>query len=198
MVELIVAIAILTMIGLGVVIFQQSVLRSTTILQSNMIAEAQVRRALLHFISEMRIAKPSASGGYPIESAATSSLVFYANIDNATDTERVRYFMATATSAFGNWVVKKGVTKPTGTTYPTANEKTWIVVFNMKNGTSTPLFSYFDSSYTGTSSALALPISIPSVRMVRMQLLVDPNSTRSPIPSTFMSQVTVRNLKSNL
>ena len=198
MIEAIVAISILSMIGLGVVLFQQSVLRSTKTLQSSLMAEAQARRVLMNFVTEMRTAKRSPAGAYAIESAATSSIVFYANIDTATDTERVRYFTATATAPFGGMVVKKGVTKPTGTTYNTANERTWNVVFDVKNGTSTALFSYFDSSYTGTTSPLTTPISVPSVRMIRMQVLIDPNAARSPIPKSFMTQVTPRNLKSNL
>jgi prepilin-type N-terminal cleavage/methylation domain-containing protein len=198
LIELIVSIAIMTMIGLGVVAFQQGVIRNTKVLQSNLQAESQIRKTLLTFIEEMRAARPSASGSYAIESAGTSSVVFFANIDATPDTERVRYFLATATQAYGGAVIKKGVTKPTGTTYSTANEKIQTMVFNVKNGTSSPLFLYFDSSYTGTSSPLTVPINIPSVRMIRMQIVIDPNAARSPVMQTYTSQVTPRNLKSNL
>lgn len=198
LIEMLVSIAILSMIGLGVVIFQQGVIRNTKVLQSSLIAEMQVRKMLTSFVGEVRVAKPSAAGGYMIESAGTSSVVFYSNIDTATDTERVRYYIATATSAFGGTVLKKGVTKPTGTTYNLANEKTQILVHNIKNGTSTALLTYFDSSYTGTSSALTVPISIPAVRMMKMQIIIDPNAARSPVVKTYSTQVTIRNLKSNL
>jgi type II secretory pathway pseudopilin PulG len=197
MLELIVAIGIFTFVGMAIVVFQQSVLRNTKFLQSNLIAQQQARKTLATFSAEIRAAAPSASGGYAIESAGTSSIVFYSNIDGGTDVERVRYFLSTSTSPTVFNVIKKGVVKPVGTTYTLSSEKTVTLVNDIRNSSSSPLFSYFDKYYAGTTSAMTVPINISAVRHVKMEIVVDPNSTRSPAMQYYRTQVSIRNLKDN-
>lgn len=193
LVEVITTIAIMLTVGGGIIAFQRSLIVNTKILQSALISEQQVRRTLQLFIGEIRGAGASAGGAYAIEAASTSSLTFYANIDKDASIERVRYFLATST-------LKKGIVKPTGTTYNLATEKISSIVFDMKNTSSTPVFIYFDKNYNGISSTTPLvsPINIPSIRLIKMSLSVDPNASRSPTFQTYTTQVSLRNLKDNL
>ncbi len=194
-IEAVVTIAILLMIGTGIIAFERSVLTNTKVLQSSLSAQQQERRTLAVFVSDLRSATQSAAGAYAIEAAGTSTLTFYANVDGDASVERIRYFVATGT-------LKRGVIKPTGTTYITANEKISTIVNNIANSTSTALFTYYDTGYDGFTSSstdpLPVPITIPSIRMIKISMVVNPNGVRAPVMQTYSTQVSIRNLKDNL
>jgi type II secretory pathway pseudopilin PulG len=194
-IEAVVSMAILLMIGGGIITFERSVLTNTKVLQAELNAQQQVRKTLSGFVTDVRAAAPSAAGSYAIDTAATSTFIFYANIDGDAAVERVRYFIATTT-------LKRGVLKPTGTLYNAVNEKISSVVFDVSNATSAPIFTYYDTGYDGFTSSstdpLPIPINIPAVRMVKISIVVNPNGVRSPVMQTYSSQVSIRNLKDNL
>jgi|SRR3989338_7987 len=202
LIEAIVAIGIMTLIGGGIVAFQKSVIVNSKVLQGTLVSQQQVRKTFSTFSAELRSASPSVNGSYAIESVSTSSIVFYSNIDNDATVERVRYFYATSTigSTVLN-VLKKGVTRPIGAVYTTAPETITTIVYDVKNSSTTPIFTYFDSAYSGVASStapLAQPVPIAEVRLVKMSLAIDPNASRSPIYQTYETQVSIRNLKDNL
>src|SRR3989344_8520903 len=107
-IEAVIAITFITLVGVVIVVFQKSVIGNTKIIQSNLVAQTQIRKTLQMFVAEVRSSTQSAAGGYVIEKAATSSLVFYGNIDNDSLIERVRYFIPTTTPPTA---LKKGITK---------------------------------------------------------------------------------------
>ncbi len=199
LVEAIVSIAIILLIGGSMIAFYRSVIMNTKVLQSSLNAQQQIRRVQQAFIAELRSATQSAGGAYTIESAGTSSIAFFSNTDADASIEHVRYFFATSTKGGPYNVLKKGVIKPTGTVYDPTLEKISTVVFDVKNSSTTPIFTYYDSTYNGTSSTtpLAEPINVPAIRLVKMSLAVDPNAGRSPVYQTYTTQVSIRNLKDN-
>ncbi len=197
LVELIVGVAIFSLIGLGLIFFQRTVVWTTKTAQTNLVVQQQVRRTLNTFSDELRSAKPSASGAYAIESAGTSSIVFFSNIDTATDTERVRYFLATSSTSTLYDVIKRGIIKPTGTTYNSANESISTIATNIKNTSSTPLLTYFDEGYAGTSTALALPVNISAIRHVQMNIIIQEYVGRGTSTQAYTTRASVRNLKEN-
>lgn len=195
LIEVLVSISILLMIGTGIITFERSVLTNTKVLQAELNSQQQVRRTLATFVSNVRAATQSGTGGYAIENAGTSSLIFYANIDKDSLVERVRYFVATST-------LMRGVIKPTGNTYLPASESVSRVVSDVANDSSSPVFLYYDKAYDGFTSSstdpLPLPISIPDIRLIQIVLTVNPNGVRSPVMQTYSTEVSIRNLKDNL
>jgi hypothetical protein len=147
---------------------------------------------LRNIVQELRSSKTGSNGSYPIAQAATSTIVFYSDIDVDGLQDQVRYYISGSD-------LKKGVIKPTGSPlgYDGAETITTLA-YNIKNGTSTALFEYFDSNYNGTSSPLSQPVVINAVRLVRVNLLIDADPRRSPIPRLYTSDATLRNLKDNL
>jgi type II secretory pathway pseudopilin PulG len=160
---------------------------------SDVISSAQDARVILrNIVQELRSSKTGSNGSYPIAQAATSTIVFYSDIDVDGLQDQVRYYISGSD-------LKKGVIKPTGSPlgYDGAETITTLA-YNIKNGTSTALFEYFDSNYNGTSSPLSQPVVINAVRLVRVNLLIDADPRRSPIPRLYTSDATLRNLKDNL
>lgn len=155
-------------------------------------SRADLAQTLQIFVTELRSAGPSSLGGYPIETAATSSIVFYSDIDKDGLFERVRYSFASGT-------IQKGIIEPAGNplAYATSSETTTTVVNYVVPQASTTIFTYYDTNYTGSEAALVPPISVSDVRIVKISIYADVNPETSPAPVFFTNTVNIRNLRSN-
>jgi len=193
LVELIVAIAIIAAIAVVLGRFQGDIFYFNGIIQDDLNAQMEGRRAIRILISDLREASSSSLGSYPIAAAATSTVTFFSDVDGDTLKEQVRYYVQ-------NKNVIRGIIKPSGNplTYNPASENLTTVVKNISNDASTPIFEYYDTNYSGNSSPLSIPVDILAIRLVKAQLVIDRDPTRSPNPLTITSQVSVRNLKDNL
>jgi len=192
LVEIIIAVSILVVVMIAVAAFQFNVLdysRHTEVTLGN-IQDAQ--NILKYMSKEMRTMSPSANGSYPILSLGTSTITFYSDMNGDDIKEQIRYYIASTT-------LYRGITSPSGSPsiYNIVNEKKNIIAKGARNGTSTPLFEYFNSSYDGSGSALSYPIAINTVRLVRINLTIETDPNKSPLPITFSTQVSLRNLKDN-
>jgi prepilin-type N-terminal cleavage/methylation domain-containing protein len=190
LVELLVVIFIMSLIGTAGFMLQNDVFKFNRIIFGQLDAQGDARQTLRKFTSDLRTAVPSSTGTYPIAQAATSSITFYANIDNDAYVERVRYFLATTT-------LKRGVIKPSGSplTYNSASETVTDLVQGIANGT-TSIFTYYDENYDGstTTPPLSLPVATQLIRLVKIEMVVDQNPNQPPAPETFTTQVTLRNI----
>ena len=151
-----------------------------------------VDQAFQIMTTEIRSAGQSGLGAYPIVSAGTSSFAFYSDINGDGAIERVRYFLGTST-------VWKGVIEPTGSplTYMSSSEQLSTAIANAIINTSTVLFTYYDSNYTGGQPALTYPIDISAIRTVKFSIYVDVNPSSTPKPIFFSGAALIRNLRSN-
>lgn len=190
--EVVVSTTIFVLVGLAIATFGKNIFSINLSVQNELSAELDGHKVLKTMVAEVRSAQPSATGSYTIESAATSSFIFYSNIDSDTPTERIRYFLT-------NGMLEKGITNPSGTppVYLPANEKISIVVRNVANGTSTPIFDYFNGGYAGTSSPLTQPVDVSAIRLVRATVIIEADPHRSPNPITITTLGAMRNLKDN-
>lgn len=197
LIEILVAMGIFTGLAVLVSTFGKDIFVNNTFIQNSLVVESEARGALKRAIAELRAASPSSNGLYPLAVADKNTITFFSDIDKDGLRERVRYFVATSTSSSS---FKRGVIKPTGapSVYVEANELLSTVVHDIVNPTSTPVFAFYDDTYNGTSSPLAWPVDVSTVRLVKMTIMVDTNPARSPTVMTFTSQVTIRNLKDNL
>lgn len=190
--ELVIATAIVLLIGVALAGFQRDIFFLNTTTQNNLSAQMESRRVLKTMIAELRSATRSSLGAYPVVSAGTSSLVFFSNIDADQAVERIRYFLQ-------GRELRRGVIKPSGNplTYNPAQESIGVVIRDVSNNPSSPLFYYFSSTYAGTTSALTYPINVNQIRLVRVSVTIDKDSSRPPGPITAQSQAMLRNLKDN-
>ena len=145
--------------------------------------------SLQNFVTDVRSMSPSGAGGFAIESAASSSFVFYSDWDRDGTTERLRYFFVSST-------LSKGIIEPTGNppVYASSTEKVIIAIPDVVVGSSS--FQYFDSASTG-SIPLSSPIDPTAVHMMKIFITADISSSTSPKPESFSEIITVRNLRPN-
>lgn len=141
-------------------------------------------------VTEIRSMGPSSAGGYPIESAETSSLVFYSDLEGDVLFERMHYFLSTST-------FNRGVTEPSGNpiVYDSLGETVTVAI--EKVVTSTPaIFEYYGENYTGTESPLPPPINTQDIRVIKITVYAD-LTPRAPKPIFFSNTIDLRNLRSN-
>ncbi|MEN9342153.1 MAG: hypothetical protein RIQ54_409 [Candidatus Parcubacteria bacterium] len=157
-----------------------------------LISRQDVEQTFQIMTSEIRSAAVSSIGSYPLITTTSSTFSFYSDIDHDNLFEQVTYSLSSST-------IIKTVIKPIGNplSYPTSTQIISSVVEYVVLASSTPLFQYFDSSYTGTEDALSEPISISAVRSVLVSFYTDLDPGVVVRPVFFQNFVTIRNLRSN-
>lgn len=191
--EVIIAVVIFTVLFPLILGFGRDILTLNFFISDSLSDQYHARKVIKTISKEIRSAGPQSSiGSYPIEETTSSSFTFYSNIDQDILKERVRYFV-------DGGDLKKGVIKPSGNplAYNPANEEISVLVRDMVNDT-VPVFEYYDVSYDGTSQPLEEPINQPSVRLVKVTVIIDDNPDRGSSPITVTTQISLRNLKENL
>jgi prepilin-type N-terminal cleavage/methylation domain-containing protein len=193
LVEIVVAMSIMVVVMIAVVAFEYNVLDYNRYSQVTLSNVQDATNILKYMSRELRTMSPSANGSYPILSAATSSITFYSDIEGNGTKEQIRYYLSSTT-------LYRGVTEPSGSpqTYNLSNESTSIIVTGVRNATSSALFEYFNSSYSGSGLPLTYPMAISSIRLVKINITIDSDPRRSPVPITYSTQVSLRNLKDNI
>lgn len=187
--EVLISIAVVSLVAFAIVLFQRDLFSINESLSEALRTEQQTGPVLKTMVQELRMASQSSSGGYALASLSSTTLTMYTNVDSDSLKERLRYFREGDT-------LKMGYIKPTGNppVYNDADEKIKPMV-RFLAATSTPLFSYYDEGYTGTTSPMVEPIDTPRVRLVKITLVIDKDPLKLPDPLVFSSHVLIRNLK---
>jgi len=191
--EVLVAMGIFLLMILGVSSIWSYASRSKNVIWEQLSAQNEGRKTAQDFTNQLRTATQSSIGSFSIESPATSSLIFYSNIDSDSWRERVRYFLVGS-------ILKKGVIKPSGNplVYNSSNETVTEVAHGVTNG-SEPIFTYYGENYNGTTITytLSYPINVTSIRLIGIKLRLEKYPDLSPAPVWVESKVEIRNLKAN-
>ena len=183
----VIALTVLITLTLGSLIVYFYKTNAYALGQSTAVGQARhgVEDAMVH----LREASYGSDGSYPIESVATSSIVFYANINNNFFVERVTYSLK-------NGTFYRTVGEPSGNppSYVSQTIATTTIATSVVNATSTPVFRYFDS----TGAELTPPINISQIASIRTTVVIDVNVNRAPVAFTLSGGATLRNLQSQL
>lgn len=167
---------------------------STSTQQGSLLSDSnQARKLSFQIANELRNGQTGANGAYVLDTAGAQQIIFYSNLTGGASALRVRYFAQ-------NGQLWKGVTQFNGSAYNTSTESTVLVQNNLANASGT-LFSYYDGSYTGSSSqvSLAQPVNVTSVKFVRTSLQIyNKAGVKNTNTYTVTAGAAIRNLKSNL
>lgn len=191
LVEILVTMAIFSVILGAIGLFARDTFYFNNIFSGGLTSYDDAKKILQPVASEIRSASQSSLGAYSIEQATNTSFTFFTDTNNDGLKERIRYFSS------GN-ILKRGVIVPSGSPlqYSGAEVITDIVP-NLRNG-STPIFTYYDTNYNGSTSPLSEPVSVSSIRLVKINLIIDVDPNRPPSPIIVTTEVSIRNLKDNL
>lgn len=169
----------------AIIAFYQS--NRFTLEQMNQLDSA--RKGVAAMVTGIRETTYSEAGSYPIEAVATTSITFYADMDNDGIVERVRYFLS-------NQDFVQGVIKPTGSPAAYTGTETLATtsqyIRNVEQGVD--IFSYYDTN----GALMSAPFSLVAIRYIKVSLIVNVNPATMPNEFTLRSSAAIRNVKSNL
>lgn len=192
LVEVTVVVGITAIVTLGAASFIILSFRNQRVIDDQLFGQKEARRIVSEIVNTVRTAEQSSIGSYPIAEATTSSLTVYTNIDKDSLRERVRYWLL-------GTELKKGVLKPSGNPLSyTGTEQVTTIAHNVQNNAQgTATFEYFDESYAGSGVGMSSPVTIPSIRMVKIVIEIERDASVSPVPLKVESLTQIRNLKEN-
>lgn len=190
LVEMIVAVAIFTLISGAILGFESDVFRFSDVSREVLTSEVTLRDISWAIVKELRSAQTSATGAYSIEKATGSELVFFSDVDLDGTIERVRY-------TFSGTKLERGETDPSGNpiSYQPSDEKVKTLMTNAVAASSG--FTYYPKAYLDGEAALLLPVDVSLVRMVKVALSADDNPNSVPFPVSVSAYSVLRNLKDN-
>lgn len=164
-------------------------LAKVTYLQQRSTENARLQ--LKRITKALREARPSQTGAYPLVEMGPQRIIFYADIDADATVERVRYELSGSN-------LQRGLIEPSGTpaTYNVNNEVTTTISTSIRNGTD-DIFTYYTGDYPTDQTPLT-PVDLTEVKYIQYRLLVDVDEAIDPPPIEVISQVQLRNLKTNL
>lgn len=183
LVELLVSIAIFLTIAFIGSDFIITGFKSTRFENEQAEAIKQARDAMKVMVLELKEARHSDGTDVAISTAEQQNIVFYADIDNDGETERVRYFI-------DGLELKKVVTKP-GIASDYSGPGATSTIAQHVNHQGAAIFSYFDSKDMATSNKY-------DIRLININLSINVTPTIMPDDFTVETEVHFRNLKDNL
>lgn len=187
LVETLVVVTVVTIVGLAVqMMIQRFYIGNAYVLQGTA-AVNSARTGVTTLASNLREMTYGDDGSFPLSQAATSSILFYADVDRDGGVERVRVYVIGRTLYR---VVTNAVGNPLG--YTGQTPATTTIATYVSNGTSTPLFLYFNESGTQLTGT----VDTSEVASVQTTLMVDINPNRAPDIYTLTQSATLRNLRS--
>lgn len=180
----VIAITALVLVTLGVLLSYFYKTNAYALEQSTAIGQA--RRGVEDAMLYLREASYGNDGAYPIKSADTTSVTFYANTNNDAVIERVTYVLI-------NKILYRAIATPTGNplSYGSATVATTTIATPVTNTEASPVFRYFDKN----GVELLVPIDVSEISSVRTTVIVDVNVNRAPVAFTLSGGATLRNLQ---
>ncbi|MFH0891992.1 MAG: type II secretion system protein [Candidatus Falkowbacteria bacterium] len=183
LVEVLVVVAILSSISALTLSLVVTGFKATRFEAEQAEAIAHARNAISVMKKEIRGANSSEQGSYALDSIEEQEFVFYADIDADDRYEKVRYYL-------DDLDLIREVTEPGALNdYSEAPASTTIAQF--VNNQEENIFTFYNSSYNIASTT-------NEVRLININLKINVTPETAPKDVYVESDVTLRNLKSNL
>jgi len=155
-------------------------------------ATESARLQLKRIAKVMREVRQADTGAYPLVEMSPQKIVFYSDVDEDSTVELVRYELV-------GTELERGLTEPSGDplTYdPGSNEVSSVIASHIRNGVD-DIFTYYTGDYPADQTPLT-PVDLTEVKYIEFRLLVDVDPDNDPDAIEIVSQVQLRNLKTNL
>lgn len=187
LIEVVIVMGLFAIISISIVFFALDISKFQIFLGETLQSEEDIQKVLGIMIPEIRSIALSNNGSYPIAAASSSSFTFYSDLGGDGLTDRIRYFLDGSD-------FKKGIIVPTSNPvfYDITSEQLTTVASNLTSGN---IFYYYDDNYDGLQSSLTIPIDLSKIRLIKVELVVDKNTSNVPSSARINTFVEVRNLR---
>jgi len=191
-IELVIVCGIIAILSTVVALIFVNGRRLFTLQNYSVIAQDQALKASLVMERELREAQAPSGMGLPaIEAATTQSIIFYADVDDSSvQEEKIEYILSSGK-------LKRGIANYNSQTgsynaLPAIADMKTIADYIVNNND--PLFYYYADNYNGSQQAMAYPLVLGSIRVIRLKLKIDPNPNQPPEPYNYETVIQLRNL----
>ncbi|MFA7314572.1 MAG: type II secretion system protein [Candidatus Magasanikbacteria bacterium] len=198
LIEVLITLAIFSIVTAGAFWIVIVSSRDGAIIWEQLVTQNEGKKAVEHVINYVRKAETSSAGAYALDTADPYDLIFYANVDNDSMVEKVEFWVD------DGGIFKQTITKPSSTAstnmYENGTPQTTDLANNLTNFINephVPVFLYYDESYTGTQQDLGENFNLTDVRMVKIQLELEKDPAKAPVPLHVESTVLIRSTKTN-
>lgn len=141
------------------------------------------RRAMENLSIDLREAKKSEKGDYPILTIEAQNFIWYGDVDNDGITEQIRYFLDSSK-------LKRAIIEPGPDNNYDGAETTEIIAKYVNNQTEN-IFTYYDGANNETSL-------INNIRLINIKLKINVKPEIAPGDYYIELDIQLRNLKDNL
>lgn len=183
LIEVLIVITIIGFIGSLILNFTVSGFKLTRFESEQAEAVKQARDVMDIMKKEIRGANASAKGDYTLSLINSDEFEFYSDINDDDIYEKVHYYN-------DDTQMKKEVINP-GLSNNYDGTSTISVIAEYVNNQAEPIFTYFDSNYNETAN-------ITDVRLINIRFKINVTPEIAPADIYVETDVTLRNLKSNL
>ena len=196
LIEVLVTLSIFSILVSGASWFIIGSNRDLAVIWEQLVTQNQGKKTLDHVTNYVRKAETSSVGSYPLEKAEPYNLVFYANVDSDSMIEKVQFWLD------ADKTLKETITQPSSTAASNIYENGTLQTINLADNvlnmqTSEPVFLYYNENYTGSQAELGDGFYVTDVRMVKVQLELEKDPTKSPEPLYVESKSLIRSSKTN-
>lgn len=163
--EVIVTIAIFSIVMIGInQLFVKSWQNYNLVMHTN---EASIiaNRGMSEVVNVLRKINDAEDGGYPVLTAGNFDLKVFSNVDGDVAAEKIHYYLNGTDLMIGK-------SDPSGfpASYPAGDDETSILIKNVVNSSTQPLFYYYD----GENNIISAPAdNINKIRMIEVNLMID-------------------------
>lgn len=194
LIEVLVAMALLSLIGLGILSLQYILGQNQVAIINSYKSTDEANLSVTGFVREIRSARASDNGAYPLEIVNDNEIVFYSDGDYDGITERLHYYLS------GNNFIK-GIIKPEGypVLYPPNQEKITVLSENVRNA-GVPIFYYYNEDWPDDiiNNPLSQNSRLANTKMVRIYLRLNTQHNLPDKDYVLESFAQLRMLKGNL
>lgn len=194
LIEILIVLVLMSVLAGALLTLQYILAQNQIVVWRSYISVNEANNNVTALVREVRTARYSDSGTYPLVTAEDNELIFYSDDDFDGQAERVRYFLDNAT-------LSKGVIEPTSypVSYPQNQEKVKVISENIRNG-ATPVFTYYNQDWPQDTinNPLTTPASPAQVKLIKIYLRLNTNDNQPNKDYIIESYTQVRTLKENL
>ncbi len=187
-IEMIIAIAVFAIVMLAITAFFTMIYRE----QATDIVKIEgtniAGRALEKMGSEMRKINRAENGAFGIELADEQDFIFYSDVDNDGQTEKIEYLL-------NGTNLERKLTEPGASLDYSGAAAVTSAAGYVRNGAD-PIFAYYDENYTGSEAPLSYPANVTEIKVVGISIDINVNENYSSGFTHTETKIHPRNLKS--
>lgn len=190
--ELIIVTAIVMIVIATIFLMQNFLLSQQTSVFQSFLDVENANAGVETMVREIRNARYGDDGAYPFQVCSDQNLTFFTNADTDGDTEKVQYFLD------GNQL-KKAVIEPSDYPINYNSPANITIIASGINNNSQPVFSYFNSSFSGAGNSLSANLRQLQTRLIKITLIANESINQDQgTDFTITAFAQIRMLKDNL